>query len=381
MEAGLFFPARYLSLFSLLFVNILNFIFFAYSLEHQICDPTFESCPDTNVPLGTTVLNDFTKIPILEPNFSIWSPRGSFTFSSQDGLKISLHKQKDNPSIRSNFYIMYGKIEVILKTAIGQGIVSCLMFLSDSKDEIDLEWLGGSNFRDQIQSNFFIQGKNSIGLNHFADNHSNIYHNYTLDWTEDVLTWYIDGKEFRSLYKSISNGYPQSPMAVLLGLWAGGDPDNPQGTINWAGGLTDYNQGPFSMFIKNIIVTDYSSGSIYRYSDNTGKNIKAINGNIYRRYEKANDEFNELHLVNLSSKNITKYLPSEDSDNKNLDSNYHQNIDKEINQKDSHDGDGDGDGEYDDEYDNEYDDEYDVEYDDEAEYEDNTLDQMYFTAN
>lgn len=53
----------------------------------------------------------------------------------------------------------------------------------------------------------------------------------------------------------------------------------------WAGGQTDYSQGPFTMYLKSMTVTDYSTGSSYSYSDMSGSwqsitsNGGQINGN------------------------------------------------------------------------------------------------------
>jgi hypothetical protein len=71
-------------------------------------------------------------------------------------------------------------------------------------------------------------------------------------------------------------------MQVKLGAWSGGDPSNSQGTINWAGGLTDYSKGPYSMIVSSISVTDYSTGTQYKYNGNTGtwQNIVAVGGTV-----------------------------------------------------------------------------------------------------
>jgi beta-glucanase (GH16 family) len=65
--------------------------------------------------------------------------------------------------------------------------------------------------------------------------------------------------------------YPQTPMRFSLGSWAGGDSDNAPGVISWAGGLTDYSKGPYTMYIRSVHVTDYSTNSSqYSYGDQTG---------------------------------------------------------------------------------------------------------------
>jgi hypothetical protein len=59
-------------------------------------------------------------------------------------------------------------------------------------------------------------------------------------------------------------------MTLRLGNWAGGDKTQPQGTIDWAGGPTDYSKGPFTMSVKSVRVEDYSSGKEYTYTDKSG---------------------------------------------------------------------------------------------------------------
>jgi len=101
-------------------------------------------------------------------------------------------------------------------------------------------------------------------------------HNYTTVWTADKIQWYVDDKVVRTLNYNDSialNGktYPQTPMTVRLGIWAGGDPtENPNGTVEWAGGKTDYKQGPFTMVVQGLEVEDFSSGKAYKYGDTSG---------------------------------------------------------------------------------------------------------------
>lgn len=40
--------------------------------------------------------------------------------------------------------------------------------------------------------------------------------------------------------------------------------------LAWAGGETDYSAGPYNMYMKSMSVTDYSTGSSYSYSDQSG---------------------------------------------------------------------------------------------------------------
>lgn len=50
----------------------------------------------------------------------------------------------------------------------------------------------------------------------------------------------------------------------------------------WAGGETDYSQAPFTMYMKSMMVSDYSTGTSYSYSDKSGswKSIRSEGGQI-----------------------------------------------------------------------------------------------------
>lgn len=203
-----------------------------------------------------------------------------------NGAQFTVAQRGDNPHINSKWYIMFGHVEFEIKAAPGQGIVSSAVLMSDCLDEIDWEWLGGDD--NQVQSNYFRKGQTVTGYNRGAfhaapGNHDN-FHKYAIDWTAEQIVWSIDGQTVRVLQAGdAQNGdYPQTPMMIKVGAWAGGDPSNPQGTIDWAGGLTDYSQGPFAMYMKSIAVTDYSTGRSYSYSGTTGtwESIQSDGGSI-----------------------------------------------------------------------------------------------------
>jgi hypothetical protein len=70
-------------------------------------------------------------------------------------------------------------------------------------------------------------------------------------------------------------------MRLKLGNWIAGDPaTNAKGTIEWAGGDTDFSQAPFTMYVKSVSVTNYNPASAYQWSDRTGsyESIKLVGG-------------------------------------------------------------------------------------------------------
>ncbi|KAJ9614175.1 hypothetical protein H2200_002311 [Cladophialophora chaetospira] len=204
---------------------------------------------------------------------SDFTPSGAVSYTS-DGAAFTISQHGDAPTIQSKWYIMFGHVDYVIKASPGTGIVSAAVLQSDCLDEIDWEWLGGDD--NQAQSNYFGKGQTTTGYNrgayHGAPNNHEEFHTYSIDWTADQIVWSIDGQTVRAMSPSQAEAgqFPQTPMFVKLGTWAGGDSSNPPGTITWSGGPTDYSAGPFTMYVKSLHVTDYSSGSQYTYSGTSG---------------------------------------------------------------------------------------------------------------
>lgn len=199
---------------------------------------------------------------------------GTVTYDDTNGATYTITESGDAPTMQSNWYLFFGEVSVVMKAAPGTGIVSCAILESDVLDEIDWEWLGGS--AAEVETNYFSQGNTSTYDREewvdMADTQAD-FHNYTIVWSEESLQWLIDGATVRTLaYADADNGdgYPQTPMRVKLGIWAGGDSSNSEGTIEWAGGATDYSAGPFTAYIKSVSVTNYNPASEYTYSDTSG---------------------------------------------------------------------------------------------------------------
>ena len=194
-------------------------------------------------------------------------------------------KSGDSPQIVSKWYIMFGHVEFVIKAAPGTGIVSSAVLQSDCLDEIDLEWIGGDD--NQVQSNYFGKGQTTTynrGAFHSAPGNHDGFNTYTIDWTAEQIVWQVNGKTVRALTQenAAAGQYPQTPMQLKIGSWAGGDPTNPPGTVQWAGGAVDYSAGPFTMYLKSLKVQDYSTGSQYTYSGSAGtwQSIQSNGGKI-----------------------------------------------------------------------------------------------------
>lgn len=129
---------------------------------------------------------------------------------------------------------MFGRVDFTIKAAPGTGIVSSAVLQSDDLDEIDWEWLGVNDA--QVQTNYFGKGDTSSysrGAFHNNPGNQDTFHTYSIDWTAEQIVWSIDGTTIRVLTPETAdtNQYPQTPMMIKVGVWAGGDPNNAPGTI------------------------------------------------------------------------------------------------------------------------------------------------------
>jgi beta-glucanase (GH16 family) len=270
---------RVTTFFAAVATTVSYFIDSTTAQTYSNCNPLLQSgCPADSA-LGKSETFDFTS-----GASSRFTSSGSPTYNG-NGAAFTVAKSGDSPLLSSSFYIMFGHVEYSIQAAPGQGIVSSAVLQSDCLDEIDWEWLGGDD--TQVQSNYFGKGITTTynrGAFHADPNNHDGFHTYSIDWTAEQIVWQIDGVTVRVLTvaDAAAGQYPQTPMYIKVGAWSGGDPSNPPGTIQWAGGETDYSAGPFTMYCKSIKVSDYSTGTSYSYSGTSGtwQSIKSNGGSI-----------------------------------------------------------------------------------------------------
>ncbi|KAH7088050.1 concanavalin A-like lectin/glucanase domain-containing protein [Paraphoma chrysanthemicola] len=234
------------------------------------CNPTEKTCPPDTALSSSTYSHDFTT----GDDSSNWNVTAGTVSYTSSGAEFTINKAGDAPTIRSKWYIFFGRVSFHIRAAPGTGIVSSAILESDDLDEVDWEWIGGSS--GKTQSNYFGKG-NTTSYDRAvwidtADTQSTS-HNYTITWTSSAITWYVDNAAIRTLnYADALGGknYPQTPMNVRIGIWAGGDSSNSEGTIEWAGGETNYDNGPFTMILEKVEVVNENPGGSYVYGDRTG---------------------------------------------------------------------------------------------------------------
>jgi hypothetical protein len=237
------------------------------------CNPMERTDCPADPALGTNTTFNWTGGVMADSK--IWNTTAGKMDWQDDGAHFTIHGEGDSPTIQSKFYIFFGIVTVMMRAATGTGIVSSIVLESDDLDEVDWELIGGNN--THVQTNYFGKG-NTTSFDRAAwfpvNNPQGSFVNYTTHWTQDKIDWYVDGQLVRTLnYKDALGGlnFPQTPMTVRLGIWSGGDPSkNKNGTVQWAGGETDFHKAPFTMSVQSLYVQDFGTGKEYTYGDKTG---------------------------------------------------------------------------------------------------------------
>ncbi|KAI5245438.1 hypothetical protein E4T43_03062 [Aureobasidium subglaciale] len=255
-----------------------------FAQTYTSCNPMEKSCPNDVGLNSASFACDFTEG---KSALASWSTATGTTLSydGTKGAQFVINGKNQAPTISSNFYIFFGRVDVTMQAAPGTGIVSSMVLQSEDLDEIDWEWLGGDT--TQAQTNYFGKGNTTSydrGTYQSVSSPQTVMHTYSFDWTKDKVDWLIDGQIVRTLkYADAVGGknFPQTPMRLKLGNWIAGDPDtNAKGTIEWAGGETDFSKAPFTMYVKTVSVTNYNPAKEYQWSDRSGsyESIKLVEG-------------------------------------------------------------------------------------------------------
>lgn len=159
----------------------------------------------------------------------------------QQGALFRINKETEAPTIRSDNYLFFGRVDVVVQAAKGNGIVTSAVLQSDDLDEVDWEWVGGDDA--QVQSNYFSKGDTTTydrAQYHPVAAPLSTTHKYSVEWTSTKIDWLIDDVVVRTLNaadaKGPGAGFPQTPMQVKLGTWVAGGKNSNEGTREWAGG-------------------------------------------------------------------------------------------------------------------------------------------------
>ncbi|KAF4556041.1 putative glycosyl hydrolases family 16 protein 5 [Elsinoe fawcettii] len=286
----------------------------------------------SDVSPNTVYLGDATK--------ANWVSSGSPAVYQNQAMLLTMAPNTVGTLLSSTHYMWYGKVGATITTSQGQGVVTAFILMSDVKDEIDYEWVGVD--LGNAQSNYYYQGITNYlnGQNLSVSNTVENSHRYEINWTPDQVEWSIDGQVRRTLKKSDtyndtskSYHYPQSPARVQFSLWPAGLPQNGEGTINWAGGLVNWDSpymenGYYYAMIKDVEIDCYdppsgaqvqgSGAYVYTSEAGTQDTIKISNDNTVLASFQANgnnQQYNPNAKPSGSSTSSSGPKPTVNNDN------------------------------------------------------------------
>ncbi|KAJ2783726.1 putative glycosidase CRH2, partial [Coemansia interrupta] len=158
--------------------------------------------------------------------------------------------------------IQYGRVTARIKTAaVALGTVTAFIIRNDQiGDEIDFEWVGLDP--TQVETNFFYHDILDYGNSEYykigADSSAD-YHDYTIDWSPDAISWILDGKTLRTVnredtYDSKTKEYhfPAAAGRVGFSIWDGGN-SGAKGTEEWAGTPTPWTSSTvYKMYVESL---------------------------------------------------------------------------------------------------------------------------------
>ena len=166
--------------------------------------------------------------------------------------------------MRTYQYFGYGDYEVRMKPAKKAGTASTFFTCTGDYDtnpntgkpnpwdEIDIEFLGQDTTK--VQFNYYVNGKG--GHEYMYDlgfDASEDFHTYGFRWTEDYITWFVDGKPVYRVDATESNPMPSTAGRMLMNYWCGAP-----AAENWMGKYSDPGEeGPEYQWIKTSAKVDW----------------------------------------------------------------------------------------------------------------------------
>lgn len=153
------------------------------------------------------------------------------------------------------------------------GIITSFITMSDRKDEIDWEFVGGEP--KNAQTNVFYKGIHEYGVHMktvalpLPGSTIDGIHEYTIDWRPYGIAWLIDGQVVRTYmndFKAVSRmtppgerWFPSSPSKIQIGVWDGCLDAN-SGTCSWSKGPIKWgSRSSFTNTVESLEIQCYDN--------------------------------------------------------------------------------------------------------------------------
>ncbi|BGP28118.1 glycoside Hydrolase Family 16 protein, CBM8 containing [Rhodotorula toruloides] len=192
---------------------------------------------------------------------------GSFGTSA---LTLSLTKEANGTTISSTRSILYGNVTAKIKSVAGAGIVTTFSLASGTGDEIDWEFT--TNTTTSAKTAYFSRDESGMTVN--VTDRAKDFHEYTISWTPDQLTWLVDDVVVRNLSRNStaepSNPhifrYPRTPARIRFFIWAAGVEGASPEVVDFGGGMVDWEDSQykknhyFASYVSSVKVACYNAG-------------------------------------------------------------------------------------------------------------------------
>ncbi|KAJ2370623.1 putative glycosidase CRH2 [Coemansia sp. RSA 2610] len=246
----------------------------------DLCDPAKsynatscwqpEGCTSKTVGFDSSAdvvaIRSYAGSPQTNAFLSVFEPNNALVAGGNMVLQMTYdaaNKKGFGATAKSATTIKYGKVTARVKTAsVATGVVTSFIIINEQTgDEIDFEWVGKNPA--EVQTNYYYQGHldyTKMTASSMPDT-SAAYHDYTIDWTADKITWLVDNVVIRELkradtFDAASNTYafPSSESRVSFGIWDGGN-SGAQGTQEWSGYPTPWSASTvYKAFVDSVTI-------------------------------------------------------------------------------------------------------------------------------
>jgi hypothetical protein len=213
-------------------------------------------------------------------------------------------KNYNGAELYSKNTLKYGRFDVRMRMVSGDGIISSFfLYYNDSYlgnpepwQEIDIEVVG--KITTGFQSNIITgtsESKTTSEKIHTADNLSQSYHTYTVEWTPDYIAWLFDGTEIRRTTGAQVTACQPKEMSYRFNLWI-------SDVVSWAG---QFNESvlPVYQFINWVRYSKYTPGTGTNGADFTPEWEDDFDSFNSTRWAKGDWTF-EGNLVDFTPNNI-----------------------------------------------------------------------------
>ena len=229
-------------------------------LYFLLFSPTLFSCtgirkPLNNLPSNAISHTEFSKNFTIEThtfgnNLAHFSRENVSLNNNQVVLSVTAkginNRQYSGAEIRSKQFFLYGTFNATIKTTEALGCITAFfLYKPKSKKNTEIDFEISGKYPNLVTLNHWVD-KNSNGKDmELPFNTSNAYHNYTIIWLPNKITWLID----RAVIYSTTKAVPNKAMQIVFNLWV-------TNSVTWAGQIQDHKL-PTYAYLKSVSFNPY----------------------------------------------------------------------------------------------------------------------------